>query len=83
MMNSRIRWAGYVARIAEKRNAYIICGISQRERDHQEGQDACGWIILRWIMENRVGVIDWISLAEDRDSVGILRSRTKATELVS
>jgi hypothetical protein len=30
----RMRWAGHVARIGEKRNAYKILWESQRERDH-------------------------------------------------
>jgi hypothetical protein len=30
----RIRWAGHVARIGEKRNAYNYWWESQRERDH-------------------------------------------------
>jgi hypothetical protein len=30
----RMRWAGHVARIEEKRNAYKLLVGSQRERDH-------------------------------------------------
>jgi hypothetical protein len=30
----RVRWAGHVARMGEKRNAYRILGESQKERDH-------------------------------------------------
>jgi hypothetical protein len=24
---------------------------SQKERDHQEALDVCGWIILKWILD--------------------------------
>jgi hypothetical protein len=41
----RMRWAGHVARIGEKRNAYV------KERDHWEDQDVGGWTILKWILE--------------------------------
>jgi hypothetical protein len=30
----RMRWAGHVARMGEKRNAYRLLWESQRERDH-------------------------------------------------
>jgi hypothetical protein len=30
----RMRWAGHVARMGEKRNAYRILMESQKERDH-------------------------------------------------
>jgi hypothetical protein len=30
----RMRWAGHVARMGEKRNAYKILRESQKERDH-------------------------------------------------
>jgi hypothetical protein len=30
----RMRWAGYLARLEEKRNAYRIMWESQKERDH-------------------------------------------------
>jgi hypothetical protein len=39
---------------------------SQKERDHQEDQGICGWIILKWVLE-RWDVMIWIDLAEDRD----------------
>jgi hypothetical protein len=32
--SSRVRWAGHVARMGEKRNAYRLSVESQRERDH-------------------------------------------------
>jgi hypothetical protein len=42
----RMRWAGHVARMGEKRNAYGLLWESQRERDQQEDQVLGGWIIL-------------------------------------
>jgi hypothetical protein len=47
----RMRWAGHVARMGEKRNAYRYWWKSQREGDHLEDQDVGGWIILGWILE--------------------------------
>jgi hypothetical protein len=47
----RMRWAGHVARMGEKRNAYRILVESQKERDHWEDQDVGGWTILKWILE--------------------------------
>jgi hypothetical protein len=34
MKSRRMRWAGHVARMGEKRNAYRLLRESQRERDH-------------------------------------------------
>jgi hypothetical protein len=42
-MSRKMRWAGNVARIGEKRNAYRILVESQKVRDH--------WTILKWILE--------------------------------
>jgi hypothetical protein len=46
------RWAGHVARIGEKRNAYRLL-VGKPEVD--------GWIILGWILERWEGVI-WTGL---------------------
>jgi hypothetical protein len=42
----RMRWAGYVARMGKKRNAYRISVGIQKERDHSEDEDVGGWTIL-------------------------------------
>jgi hypothetical protein len=43
MVNSRrMRWAGYVARMVEKRKAYRYWWKSQKEGDHWEDQDVGG-----------------------------------------
>jgi hypothetical protein len=47
----RMRWAGYVARMGEKRNPYrILLGKPEGKRPLGR-QDVGGWIILRWILE--------------------------------
>jgi hypothetical protein len=40
---------------------------SHKERDHQADQDVGGWIILKWILEIRLGSMDCIDLAPDWD----------------
>jgi hypothetical protein len=45
----RMRWAGHVARMREKRNVYR--SEIQDERGHLEDQDVGGWTILKWILE--------------------------------
>jgi hypothetical protein len=42
----RMRWAGHVAPMGEKRNAYrILVGMPEGKRPDQ------GWTILKWILE--------------------------------
>jgi hypothetical protein len=44
MMKSRMmRWAGYVARMGEKRNAYRIL-VGKPERKRPLGRLRCGWV---------------------------------------
>jgi hypothetical protein len=40
--SKRIRWAGNVARMGERRNAHTIL--------LKEDQDAGGWILLTWFL---------------------------------
>jgi hypothetical protein len=41
---------------------------THKERDHYKDQDIRGWIILKWILrEIKLGGMDWIDLAQDRD----------------
>jgi hypothetical protein len=35
-----------------------------KERDYQENQDVGGWIILKWILRDRMR---WIDMTQDRD----------------
>jgi hypothetical protein len=43
------------------------CWESQKERDHWEYQGVGGWTILKWILGDRIGYMDWIDLAQDMD----------------
>jgi hypothetical protein len=64
----RMRWAGYVGRIGEKRNAYrIFVG-------NPEGKRPLGSPRLRWVDNIKMDLreigwygMDWIDLAQDRD----------------
>jgi hypothetical protein len=53
----RMRWAGHVA-LTEKSEMHLgyLWG-SQKERDHYEDQDVGEWIILKWILEKKDGVV--------------------------
>ena len=37
------------------------------ERDHVEGLDVVGRIILKWMFKKSDGRMDWIDLAQDTD----------------
>jgi len=60
----RLRWAGYVACLGERRDEYRIWWGNLRERDHLGDPGIDGRIILRWIFRKwDVGGMDWIQLA--------------------
>jgi hypothetical protein len=51
MTSRRMRWAGHVARMGEKRNTYrLLMGKPEGKRP-LGNQDVGGWIILRLILE--------------------------------
>jgi hypothetical protein len=64
----RMRWAGHVARMGEKRNAYkLLVGKT-------EGRRPLGIPRRRWVGNNRMNLgeigwddVDWIDLAQDRN----------------
>jgi hypothetical protein len=64
----RMRWAGHVARMGEKRNAYrILVG-------KPEGRRPLGRPRRRWVDNIKIDLreigwngVDWIDLAQDRD----------------
>jgi hypothetical protein len=64
----RMRWAGHLARIGEKRNAYrLLMG-------KPKGKRPLGRPRYRWVDKIRMdlgevgwGDVDWISLAQDRN----------------
>jgi hypothetical protein len=65
--SKRIRWAGHVARMGEKRNVYrLLVGKPEGKRPLERS-------IHRWInnikmdlLEIGLNVVDWIGLAQDR-----------------
>ena len=63
----RMRWAGHVSRMGERRGIYRIWWENLRERDHLGDSGIEGRIILRWIFWKWYGDMDWIKLAQDRD----------------
>jgi hypothetical protein len=52
----RMRWAGHVARMGEKRNLYRLLVGKPEGRRPLGDQDVGGWIILGWISERW----DWV-----------------------
>jgi hypothetical protein len=63
----RMRWAGYVARMGEKSNVYRLL-VGKPEGKRLLGRPRFMWIdnIKMDILEIRLGVMDWIGLAQDR-----------------
>jgi hypothetical protein len=64
----RMRWAGHVARMGEKRNAYrLLMGKSEGKRPL--GRPRRKWVdnIKRDLGEVGWGDVDWIGLAKDRN----------------
>jgi hypothetical protein len=69
ILSMRMRWAGHVARMREKRNAYrLLVG-------KPEGKRPLGRPRRRWVDDIRMdlgevewGDVDWIGLAKDRKS---------------
>jgi hypothetical protein len=66
----RMRWAGHVARIGEKKNAYRLMVVKP------EGKRPIGRPRHRWVDNTRIemdlskigwGCVDWIGLTQDRD----------------
>jgi hypothetical protein len=47
----RMRWAGHVARMGEKRNAYRILVRKPEGKRALGRQNVGGWTILKWILE--------------------------------
>jgi hypothetical protein len=69
----RMRWAGHVARMGEKRNAYTLL------MGKPEGKRPLGRPRRRWVDNIRMdlgdvgwGDADWIGLAQDRNRWGAL-----------
>jgi hypothetical protein len=63
----RIRWAGHVARMGEKRNVYRLL-VRKPEGKRPLGRPRRRWIdnIKIDLLEMGLSVVDWIGLAQDR-----------------
>ena len=64
----RMRWAGHVAHMGERRRVYRIL-VGKREGKRPLGRPRCRWEdnIKMDLQEVGCGVIDWNELAKDRD----------------
>jgi hypothetical protein len=47
----RMRWAGHVVKMREKKNTYRLLMLNPEGKSHQEDQDVGGWTVLSWILE--------------------------------
>jgi hypothetical protein len=63
-----MKWAGYVARLGEKRNAYRIF-VGNPEGKRLLGRQRCRWMDNIKMDLGEIGWdgIDWFDLAQDRD----------------
>jgi hypothetical protein len=64
----RVRWAGHVARMGEKRNAYTMF-VGNPEGRMPLGRPRLTWVdnIRMDLVEVGWGDVDWVGLAQDRD----------------
>jgi hypothetical protein len=65
----RMRWAGHVARLGEKRNVYRLL-VGKPEGKRSLGRPRRRWIdnIKMVLLEIGLNVVDWIGLTQDRYS---------------
>jgi hypothetical protein len=63
----RMRWAGHVTRMGEKRNVYRLL-VGKPERNRPLGRLRRRWMdnIKMGLLEIGSNVVDWIGLAQDR-----------------
>jgi hypothetical protein len=68
IIKSRMRWAGHVARMGEKRNAYRLL-VGKPEGKRPLGSPRRSWVdnIRMGLGEVGWGDVDWIGLAQDRN----------------
>jgi hypothetical protein len=66
----RMRWAGHVARMGEKRNVYRLL-VGKAEGKRSLGRPRRTWIdnIKMDLLEIGLNVVEWIGLAQDRYSL--------------
>jgi hypothetical protein len=68
MIQTRIRWAGNVARIGETKNAYrVLVGKPKGKRSLEMSRRRWEDDIKMDILETGWGGVDWINLAQNRD----------------
>ena len=74
----RMRWAGHVARMGEKRRVYRVL-LGKVEGKRPLGRPRRRWVdnIRMDLQEVGCGYMDWIELAEDRDRWRTLVSEVK------
>jgi hypothetical protein len=67
IQSRRMRWAGHVARMGEKRNVYRLL-VGKPERKRPLGRPRLRWIdnIKMDVLEIELSVVNWIGLAQDR-----------------
>jgi transcription termination factor 2 len=66
----RMRWAGHVARMGEKRNPYrLLVGKGKPEGKRPLGRPRRRWVdnIRTYLGEVGWGDVDWIGVAQDRN----------------
>ena len=71
----RMRWAGHVAPMGEEREVYRVL-VGKPEGRRPLGRPRRGWVdnIMMDLQEVGCGYMDWIGLAQDRDSWRMLMS---------
>jgi hypothetical protein len=63
----RMRWAGHVARMGEKRNVYrLLVGKPEGKRPLGRPRRRCVDNIRMGLLEIGLSFVDWIGLAQDR-----------------
>jgi hypothetical protein len=64
----RMKWAGHVARMGEKRNAYRLL-VGKPEGRRPPGRPRRRWLdnVRMDLVEGGWGDVNWIGLAQDRD----------------
>ena len=64
-----MRWAGHVARMGEERGAYRVL-VGKPEGKRSLGRARHRWVdnIGMYLQEVGCGYVDWIGLAQDRDT---------------
>jgi hypothetical protein len=73
MKSRRMRWAGHVAPMGEKRNAYwLLAGKPEGRRPL--GRPRCRSVnnIRRYLVEVGWGDVDWIGMTQDREKMKAL-----------